>query len=150
MPNQIATSVDVVAHILESNPDVAHIIFATYPQKTTPLKGNNVNKRPKIHLDVRLCVRKEQHPPSLFCELLRKRLIRLLREIERRAMKEATRQKVRSRQCCQSDSVLYVRNEVTNLIGNPNRLKMAISRFYPVTVLGAREQLRRLRDSRCA
>jgi hypothetical protein len=43
MPDQIFTSVvDVIADILESNPDISYLTFATYPQKFSPVTSNDL------------------------------------------------------------------------------------------------------------
>jgi hypothetical protein len=78
MPNQIMNSVDVVADILDANPDAIHIILATYPQKTTPPPIDDLNKLKSILLRHE---ENEEYPPFERSELRRGEVLRMCNEL---------------------------------------------------------------------
>jgi hypothetical protein len=78
MPIQIKTSVDVVADILEANPDANHIILATYPHKTIPRPIDHLNKLERTLLRHK---ENEDYPPFERSQLRREEVLRMCNEL---------------------------------------------------------------------
>jgi hypothetical protein len=78
MPSQIMNSVDVVSEILENNPDIDRVVFATYPQKNNPPPINALSELDGILLRHK---ENEEYPPFARSLLRRDEILRLCNQL---------------------------------------------------------------------